>query len=129
MLTRVSILVQNGKLAEANQLIDTWPTILSTNVSFSGVEKVKALGTVLHVSKTKKLQYIRTVGKKKMKKKAIYHRLVFCRLVCIKCLIKYYLYIVYKQTRTNSHAWTHTNTHINTHPHTPTHRHAQAHTY
>ena len=86
MLTRVAMLVRNGKLAEANQLIDTWPIVLSTNVSFSGVERVKVLGTVLHVSKTKKFQYVRTVGEKKMKKEANYHRLVFCRLVCIKCL-------------------------------------------
>ena len=67
MLTRVSMLVRNGKLAEANQLIETWPTVLTTNVSFSGIDRVKVLGTVLHVSKMKKLQYVRTQGDKKVK--------------------------------------------------------------
>ena len=102
------MLVRNGKLAEANQVIDTWPIVLSTNVSFSGVERVKVLGTVLHVSKTKKLQYVRTVGEKKMKKEANYHRLVFCRLVCIKCLSIISILFINKHapTRTHGHART-----------------------
>ena len=79
LLSRFAMMVQEGKFNEIESLIYRYPTIVSTSASVTG-QKSKVLGTVLHVSKGKKITYnMKTVGDKKIKKETAYYRMVFCR--------------------------------------------------
>ena len=97
MLSRFALMIQECKFDEVKALIDRYPTIVSGSASVSG-RKSKVLGTVLHVSKGKKLTYnSKTTIDKKIKKETAYYRMVFCRLVLqsrkrVFCLHFYHFY-------------------------------------
>ena len=79
--------MSRGQLDRAVAAVAGYQTVVSTNVHTGG-QKVKLLGTVLHISKAKKLGFTRTFADKKAKCETTYFRLVFCRLVIFVTLFR-----------------------------------------
>lgn len=77
-LSRFGYMIQQGSMARVEQMVAQYPTMVSTSISMTGC-KGKVEGTILHVSKSKKVIYNAKFGEKKMKKETSYFRMVFCR--------------------------------------------------
>jgi hypothetical protein len=87
VVTKFSSLIRAGKMDDAATMVEQWPVVVSSHVTMYGGERCKLLGTVLHVSKAKKLNVASKGGEKKMKRDLAYHRLLFVRLLTITILV------------------------------------------
>jgi len=72
------MMVQRKELQKVVAIVQTYKTLVSSSVSTTG-ELAKVLGTVLHVSKAKKVSFTAKIGEKKMKRDVAYYRMMFCR--------------------------------------------------
>ena len=81
-VTRITRLLYQRKLQDAIASVDRHETVFSWEVAVGTRKNEKLIGTVLHISKGKKLSFVYTVAGKKMKRDTTYHRLIFCRLDC-----------------------------------------------
>ena len=81
-ITMLGAFLSRGQLDRAVAAVAAYQTVVSTEVRTGG-QKVKLVGTALHISKAKKVGYTRTFAEKKAKRETTYFRLVFCRFVIL----------------------------------------------
>jgi len=79
-LTILTSYLSRGQLDKAVNSVSTYQEVLSSTVTTGGA-KIRLSGTVLHISKMKKLGFAKPFGDKKSKREVSYFRLIFCRLV------------------------------------------------
>ena len=80
-ITKFSNYIRSGKLTEAKALVRDWPIVHSGDITMQGGTKTKLNGTILHISKGKKVHMLTKYGnEKRVKKEVSYYRLVFLRL-------------------------------------------------
>jgi hypothetical protein len=77
-VTRFARMAANKDEKGIVRIVKDYRTIASTSVTYFGGQ-AKVLGTVLHVSKGKKLTFTGRVADKKIKREISYYRMVFCR--------------------------------------------------
>lgn len=78
-VTVISKMLSNRDEKGVRKLVKDWPVICSSQVTVGGGRKTKLIGTLLHISKARKV--LVTAGKeKKIKKELAYYRLMFIRL-------------------------------------------------
>ena len=86
-ISRVSYWLKKGRRDDALAFARQHRVVVSGSVETGESGLVRLLGTVLHVSKGKKLSIAKsTTGDKKQRRDVNYFRLVFCRLVYIHIL-------------------------------------------
>lgn len=77
--THFSKLLSVGRRDEVVNAIEQWPVIFSPDVTTCAEDDQKLFGTVVHISKAKKVSVASKSADKKAKREMAYHRLVFVR--------------------------------------------------
>lgn len=77
-ITKLAFLLKKGRVDEARASVEGYRHVISASVG-NNAEKCVLHGTVLHVSKSKKVGFFGKMGEKRTKKEVTYFRLVFCR--------------------------------------------------